>query len=654
MSRTTLPNYVVVACASVFFVAIPFAKAVPALPNINTNNNVNILNFGAVSSTTLTNTTAIQSAIDSAATTNGGCTVEIPAGTYLSGPLSLKSGVNLQVDTNATLKMLPITNWPGGTFINGSGVHDVEISGPGTIDGNAQFGTGEWWGPANGSPPSGRPNFINFDGRSQRILIQDVTLRNPPTFHLMLKGNNGNITIQGINIDTDPNSPNTDGMDLGSTNILVQNCHISDGDDNIEIGGSSAAVIDLVVTNCMFGHGHGVSAGSLLQAGVSSVTVINCIFTNTDYGIRMKSDNDRGGLVQNLFYYNISMTNIVFAPILIYSYYNSRGSPSNDGITPTVAAGTNAAPSTGTMPSWRNIVISNLTATATQPGMIWARTEWPVTNISLIRLNITSTDSGAGNSAFALYNVRGVQVVDPQIHMAGSKSFEVFNAQVTFSNSVPATNGITLDGLLVTNALAFYNSRVSLTSTNLFNANPVTLGGTILTNTGSLTISNLNVVNFALGTNSSKFVVSGTLTLNGTLNFTNAGGFGATNYLLFTHVGGLIGTPVLGTTPTVNSYSYNLDTNTIGQVKLVVTAPLPPNFGNIKVAAGSGGGSFVLSGTGGVTNGTYLVLTSTNLLLPLSQWQIAATNPFDAGGNFNFTNTPAPGSPQLFYLLQLH
>jgi hypothetical protein len=114
----------------------------------------------------------------------------------------------------------------------------------------------------------------------------------------------------------------------------------------------------------------------------------------------------------------------------------------------------------------------------------------------------------------------------------------------------------------------------------------------------------------------------------------------------------LTNTPVLGAKPVINSYIYRLDTNTAGQVKLVVAVPSPPNFGNIRVANG-GGGSFVMSGTGGVTNGTYYVLASTNLALPLNQWTPVATNPFDGNGNFAFTNTPAANSPQMFYRLQL-
>ena len=68
-----------------------------------------------------------------------------------------------------------------------------------------------------------------------------MTLQNPPTFHIMAKGNNVNLTIQGITESTPFDSPNTDGMDLASSNILVRACSISVGDDNIEIGGSGGS-----------------------------------------------------------------------------------------------------------------------------------------------------------------------------------------------------------------------------------------------------------------------------------------------------------------------------------------------------------------------------------------------------------------------------
>jgi len=65
------------------------------------------------------------------------------------------------------------------------------------------------------------------------------------------------------------------------------------------------------------------------------------------------------------------------------------------------------------------------------------------------------------------------------------------------------------------------------------------------------------------------------------------------------------------------------------------------------------GSNLVFSGAGGATNGTYYVLTSTNVGLPLNLWTIVATNVFDGNGNFSFTNSPDPSQSQLFYLLQL-
>ena len=79
------------------------APEAPTLPNINTNNVVNITTYGAVGDGTADNTTAIQNAINAAAALSGGGTVEVPApGVFLSGPLTLKSKVNLQVDSGAT------------------------------------------------------------------------------------------------------------------------------------------------------------------------------------------------------------------------------------------------------------------------------------------------------------------------------------------------------------------------------------------------------------------------------------------------------------------------------------------------------------------------------------------------------------------------
>ena len=94
---------------------------------------------------------------------------------------------------------------------------------------------------------------------------------------------------------------------------------------------------------------------------------------------------------------------------------------------------------------------------------------------------------------------------------------------------------------------------------------------------GTLTISNNLVLNsgtvlaYDLGTSSDLARVSGTLTLGGTLNISNAGGFGAGTYVLFTYGGSLTYNGVsIGSAPA--GYNYGIDTGTVGQVKLVVSA----------------------------------------------------------------------------------
>lgn len=63
--------------------------------------------------------------------------------------------------------------------------------------------------------------------------------------------------------------------------------------------------------------------------------------------------------------------------------------------------------------------------------------------------------------------------------------------------------------------------------------------------------------------------------------------------------------------------------------------------------------NLVVTGTGGITNGSYFLLVSTNLSSPPSQWRRIATNNFDATGDFDFTNVLDPNAPEQFYLIQL-
>ncbi len=584
-----------------FFLALVFLadRAIAVTPwtlLVNTNNIIVATNatYGAAGDGVTVNTTAIQNAINAAAaggTTNGlsGGTVRIPGpGIYLCGPLTLKSSVNLQVAAGAILRMLPYGIYPGApygrgntvpSFISASKLHDICVSGPGAIDGQGA----PWW---PGYATNTRPIMLSWSG-CNRELIQNITLSNSPEFHIAIGGSAGNSTVQEVTIfapsSGDPTHPshNTDACDVSGTNILVQNCNISTGDDDFTCGGGTH---DVLLTNNVYGTGHGVSVGSYTDSGgVSNITVINCSFTGTDNGIRLKSERGRGGLVQNLNYLNLTMTNVGW-PLLIYSYYEI-GLGTLTSVDPVFAANiavTNATTLNSTTPIWCNITFSNITATmpaGRPPLMVWALPEAPASNLVFDAVNITSSSTLEPG----VYNATNVQFVDCSFNLpAGADTVQMWNANLIFANSEASTNLVLVDGLTtngIGNSLQFYNALASLSNTNALAAGPLTLSASAFTVSNNLSLAPDTVLNFVLSTNPTTLAVTGNLTLGGTNNIYAGPGFGAGTYTLMTYAGRLSGSaPTLGIVP--GGYNYLMDTSAPGAVKLMVytnmPAPRPP------------------------------------------------------------------------------
>ncbi len=71
------------------------------------------------------------------------------------------------------------------------------------------------------------------------------------------------------------------------------------------------------------------------------------------------------------------------------------------------------------------------------------------------------------------------------------------------------------------------------------------------------------------------------------------------------------------------------------------------------VFAGPASGNWLVSGTGGLANVNYYLLTTTNLNQPTSNWLRQVTNVFDSRGAFNVTNPINPAEGQRFYRLQV-
>jgi hypothetical protein len=192
------------------------------------------------------------------------------------------------------------------------------------------------------------------------------------------------VAIDGITIRAPSDSPNTDGIDPSvSRRVLITHCTIDTGDDCIAVKAGavgSGPDEDILVTDCTFLHGHGCSIGSDTNAGVRNMTVQRCTFNGTEAGVRLKSRRGRGGLVENITYADLTMTNVGQA-IVVSSYYYGLPKPFEHDQAQAVG------PST---PIWRNIVVRNITATAgtKDAGLIIGLPEMPARDIVLDNVSI--------------------------------------------------------------------------------------------------------------------------------------------------------------------------------------------------------------------------------------------------------------------------
>ncbi|MEA3187253.1 MAG: hypothetical protein QOD99_1083 [Chthoniobacter sp.] len=231
-----------------------------------------------------------------------------------------------------------------------------------------------------------RPHLIMLKD-CERVQIQGVTLLNSPMFHLV-PSRCREVLIEDVKIITPSNAPNTDGIDPGNCDkVLIRRCYIDTGDDNIALkgGGSGGAppMQNITITDCKFGHGHGVSIGSETNAGVRNLLVQKCTFENTDNALRIKSDRNRGGLVENVLYRDITMKNVGF-PITIFLFYDDK----KTALTPELK------PVSPTTPKVRNVHFLNITCEGASRKAIELAglPESPITDVQLENIRVAGAE----------------------------------------------------------------------------------------------------------------------------------------------------------------------------------------------------------------------------------------------------------------------
>jgi alpha-L-rhamnosidase len=269
-----------------------------------------ITDFGAVAGGKVLNSAAIQSAIDQAGAAGGGV-VEIPPGTFRSGSIFLKPGVELYLDEGAVLLgSNQIEDYPKritrieGHFepwrmalVNAQQMDRVRIGGKGMLNGNGFLFWAAFWqrrseNPACTNLEVERPRLMFID-RCHDVRIGGLALKNSGFWNLHLYRCH-DVVVDGLSISAPTKGPilgpSTDGMDIDSCqDVAIRRCHIAVNDDNIALKGSKGPLADhdadsppvenILIEDCEFGDGNGMLTCGSEATVIRHVTVRNCKIT---------------------------------------------------------------------------------------------------------------------------------------------------------------------------------------------------------------------------------------------------------------------------------------------------------------------------------------------------------------------------------------
>ena len=326
-------------------VKAPFPMPQPVRPTFP-DRTVDIRDHGAVGDGEKLCTEAFAKAIDACVRAGGG-RVLVPKGIWLTGPIHLKSNIELHVSEGAEIRFsqryedyLPVVLIQRGgvqcynysPLIYAIDCENIAVTGEGTLDGQGE----KWWeffkhqpgmkrlfeAPAKGIPVEKRvfgtvedgvrPPFVQFF-RCKNVLLEGFTIKRSPSWCLHPVYCE-NLIVRKLRVLT-RGIPNGDGIDPDSCkNMLIEHCYFDTGDDCVilkagrdeeawEIG---IPCENIVVRHCHMKHGHaGFGVGSEMSAGVRNVYVHDCHFEATHTGVNLKSRRGRGGVVENVWVENV-------------------------------------------------------------------------------------------------------------------------------------------------------------------------------------------------------------------------------------------------------------------------------------------------------------------------------------------------------------
>ncbi len=336
------------------------------------DNYFDIRDFGAKEGGEVKCTEAIQRAIVHAAN-NGGGYVIIPKGKWLTGAIHLDNNISLYLDKDAELVFsqdpkdyLPVVFsrhedvecYKYSAFIYANNKTNIAITGAGTLNGQGKT----WWDYKTKKKESevllyemGKNNvpvekriFDGTDGRELRpaffqpmnctnVLVEGVTFLFG-AFWTITPTYCDNVIIRKVKIITYGDlgdTPNGDGVNPSSSkNVLIEDCEFSTGDDCIAIKAGrdndglrvNKPCENIIIRNCkgLIGHG-GIVIGSETSGGIRNIFAENCQFYGTDRVVRIKTTRGRGGIIENMWFKNLSGDSIQKEALRINMRYNPQG-----------------------------------------------------------------------------------------------------------------------------------------------------------------------------------------------------------------------------------------------------------------------------------------------------------------------------------------
>ena len=480
---------------------------------LTTNSSTQDLDASVDATTTNPDGARIQAALNACAGTGQAVELSMDStstyNAFLSGPLTMPSNVTLLVDPNVTLyfsrNVQDYDKVSGthtcGTINAGSNTSscaplidipktstNVGIMGYGKLNGRggdallntfttsgyAMPSSPTWWSissQANGEGNQQNPRFIQMESGTSNVTLYKITLLNSPHFHVSTTGSVTGFTAWDVKIVTPTAARNTDGIDPSSVvNGTITKSWVSGGDDNIAVGASSNPAANISVTNNHFFAGHGESIGSYTGGGVSNILFdsnvsmgnawagygsasLTGVADTNSTAIRIKTANDRGGLVTNVQYSNSCFydhkSDIQFTP-----YYSSGDStsalPSYTGILLQNLLFKNEASSYGTVELTGEYNTNNGSAVTNPLGVTFDNVTFPSALSALVN-STAAAESSSTSSAWGTNSSGGTgQYVNLTLGPGNVSSnfLSAYNNLVAVSaNNDTLTNNVSITSL---------------------------------------------------------------------------------------------------------------------------------------------------------------------------------------------------------------